>query len=235
MLALLLGLAGCKGNDDVTESAAPGMDAEKKIRVQFSYSARYSQETKAFYVVTGEHARIPIGYNVIISVPKDELRKFKVIITPKSGADPLEGVYETSAETFNKDYKEHVIMINDLRHVYSVYAKEAEASCQVYDVTDKKTLIFEGTAMVEALEARELELIALEVKDTTISAEVTHYNDMKYEWRMDNSGANQLPPQKGDMGWSSEGFVRREDTNIAVTIYDDQGRFNNFLFIYPQK
>ncbi len=230
-IAVLLLITGCKDTD-----TAPGStdQADQKMRVQFSYSGRYSQQTGSSYVVAGEHARISIGYNVIINVPGNISRTFKVVITPKAGAEPLEGIYETSADTYNKDYGEHILMIDDLRHIYSVYSPELEASCSVYDITDQETLIFEGQATIAALEARALDIISLDVKETTLSVAVTHYDDMRYEWRMDTSGANQLPPTSGDMGWSSEGFILREDTNIGVTIYDELGRFNNFLFIYPK-
>jgi len=185
--------------------------------------------------VAGEHAHIPVGYDVIINAPGDADRKFKVVITPREGADRIEGVYETSDETYNKDFDEHVIMVEDLRHLYSLYAPNLEATCQVYDVTASETFVFEGTATVPALEARELELVSLDVKASSVSAAVTHHSDMEYEWRMNTSNDLSLPPSKREAwGWSSESFSLDDETEIAVSLYDAQGRFNNFLFIYPE-
>jgi len=240
ILSLLLLMIGC---NDSGQSAEPqGSETEqvsddpmdKEVEVQFSYASRYASALNEFYVVAGEHASIPIGYDVIISVPGNEDRKFKVVITPRAGAAPIEGLYETSADTYNKDYNEHVIMVDDLRHIYSIYAPTLEASCQVYDATTSETLIFEGTASVSALEARELELLSLEVRETSVSAAVTHHDDMEYEWRMNTRNDLSIPTQSGAMGWSSEGFLLDDETEIAVSIYDEQGRFNNFLFIYPE-
>lgn len=247
LLVLMFLLAtGCKdqsGNDSELGEQAQASDTEQvteesvedAIKVQFSYASRYAQKLNEFYVIAGEHASIPIGYNVIISAPGDENRKFKVVITPAAGADPIEGFYETSDETYDKDYNEHLIMVDDLRHVYTIYAPTLEANCKVYEMTASETVVYDGAATVPAIEARELELINLEVTDNTVSASVTHYKDMVYEWRMNKQNDLALPPQSGDMGWSSEGFNRDEDTEVAVTIYDEQGRFNNFLFIYPKQ
>jgi hypothetical protein len=240
ILSLLLLVTGCNDSDKSAEPQVSETDqvsenpADKEVKVQFSYAARYARELNEFYVVAGKHARIPIRYDVIITAPGNEDRKFKVVITPREGADPIEGIYETSAETFNKDYNEHLIMVDDLRQIYSIYAPTLEASCQVYDITTSEDLIFEGTASVPALEARELELLSLEVKETSVSATVTHHEDMEYEWRMNTRNDLALAPQSGSMGWSSEGFLLDDETEIAVTIYDEQGRFNNFLFVYPK-
>lgn len=245
LVVVMLGTLACK---DIDPNAATNQEAinsgesaseeenpfKRDFRVQFEFKSRYSPETKESYVVAGEHARIPIGYSVIISVPEDVEKTYKVVITSKQGADRLEGTYQTSPETWKNEYNEHTIMVDDLRHVVKTYAEALESNCQVFDMTDGEKLVYEGAATVMALEARALELINLEIKETTISAEVTHYDDMRYEWLMDSSGALQLAPQTGDKGWSSEGFIKDEETRIAVTIYDELGRFNNFLYIYPK-
>lgn len=240
VLVLLFSMTGCSDSDQSAEpqvgepeqvSEAP---ADREVKVQFSYEGRYAPDLNEFYVVAGEHAHIPVGYDVIISAPGDADRKFKVVITPREGADQIEGIYETSDETYDKDFDEHVIMIKDLRHLYSQYAPNLEATCQVYDVTAAETLVFEGTATMPALEARELELLSLDVKASTVSAAVTHHADMEYEWRMNSSNDLSLAPQSGSLGWSSESFSLDDETEIAVSLYDAQGRFNNFLFIYPE-
>lgn len=241
VLVLLVLVTGCSDSDLNAEPQAGETEqvseapADREVKVQFSYEGRYAPDLNEFYVVAGEYAHIPVGYDVIISAPGDADRKFKVVITPREGADRIEGIYETSDETYNKDFDEHVIMVEDLRHLYSLYAPNLEATCQVYDVTAAESLVFEGTATVPALEARELELLSLDVKESSVAAAVTHHADMEYEWRMNTSNDLSLPPQSGSLGWSSESFSLDDETEIAVSLYDEQGRFNNFLFIYPNK
>lgn len=235
-----------KAQDQVQDQGeAQGTDESlKPIRVQFSFSPRYAPDNSEPYAVVGEFAKIPIGFNVIMVSPGNTARKYRVLISPMGSDVVLEGVYETSEATYNKDFDEHTVMATDLKHLYTTYAETVTATCVVYDITEEEAssasegtggkVIFEGEAAVAGVEARKLEIAELNVGENVIDVAVTAYPDMKYEWRMNKDNEYALAPQSGDMGWNRESFGNDEDTEIAVTIYDERGRFNNFLYVYPK-
>lgn len=230
-IVLMLTITACKAEDS-SGFAGDDFSGDGNIQVQFDYKTRYSVEADDYYVIAGEYAKISTGYNILIIVPKKQHRKFKVVIEPKTGAEVLEGYYETNDENYDNSFKEHVIDVDDLKHIYKVYSPELEATCRVYDITDGETLIFEESRTAKAVEARRLELVSLDVGPNVISAEVTHYPDMRYEWRMNKDGDLQLEPSSGTLGWSSEGFILYDDTDIGVTLYDELGRLNTYLSVY---
>lgn len=245
-LLLVIGLtfvsSGCQATTPSnTEQASEQESSEatqatddRPIRVQFSFSPRYAPDNSEPYVVVGEYAKIPIGFNVFITSPGDIPHKYKIILRPMGSDSTIEAFYETSEATYNKDFDEHTVMSTDLKYLFNQYKQTITATCTVYDITEGEVVIFEGEASVPGVEAKKLEIAELNIRENTIDVAVTAYPDMKYEWRMNLDNELALTPQTGDMGWYRESFSNNEDTQISVTLYDDRGRFNNFLFVYPK-